>query len=161
MIECCILPTSWQYDSGAQTSILLFQLLTSLQSGGEDWQSVQCKRSDQENEENGSHGSKIEQRVIQRDSSPKRCKFLKKRKTRKRNTSFSFQSHSLPRQRKKRSKKPSKKKQRRRSPSSSLFSLSSHSLSSKSEKENQETKRLHIVSNENQFKWDLKSELAS
>ena len=113
------------------------------------------------NEENGSHGSKIEQRVIQRDSSPKRSKFLKKQKTRKRNTFFSFQSRFLPRQRKKRSKKPSKKKQRRRSPSSSLFSSSSHSSSSKSEKENQETKRFHIVSNENQFKWDLPSELAS
>ena len=161
MIECCILPTSWQYDSGAQTSILLFQLLTFFQSGGKEWQSVQCKRSDQKNEENGSHGSKIEQRVIQRDSSPKRSKFLKKQKTRKRNTFFSFQSRFLPRQRKKRSKKPSKKKQRRRSPSSSLFSSSSHSSSSKSEKENQETKRFHIVSNENQFKWDLPSELAS
>ena len=45
---------------------------------------VQCKRSDQGNEEDGSHGSKIEQRVIQRDSSPKRGKSLKKRKTRKR-----------------------------------------------------------------------------
>ena len=32
---------------------------------------VQCERTDQENEEDGSHGSKIEQRVIQRDSSPK------------------------------------------------------------------------------------------
>ena len=106
MIECCILPTSWQYDSGAETSLLLFQLLTALQIGGKEWQSVQCKRSDQENEDNGSHGSKIEERVIQRDSSSKRGKFLKKRKTRKRNTSFSFQSRSLPRQRKKRSQKP-------------------------------------------------------
>ena len=40
---------------------------------------VQCERSDQDNEEDGSHGSKIEQRVIQRDSSPKRGKSLKKR----------------------------------------------------------------------------------
>ena len=44
---------------------------------------VQCERSDQDNEEDGSHGSKIEQRVIQRDSSAKRGKSLKKQKTRK------------------------------------------------------------------------------
>ena len=30
-----------------------------------------------------------------------------------------------------------------------------------SEKEDQETKRFHIVSNEDQFKWDLPTELAS
>ena len=35
-IECCILPTSWQYKSGAQTPILLFQLLTPLQSGSKE-----------------------------------------------------------------------------------------------------------------------------
>ena len=116
---------------------------------------VQCERSDQDNEEDGSHGSKIEQRVIQRDSSPKRGKSLKKRKTRKRRrTSSSSQSRSPPRQIKKKSKKPSKKKLRRKSPSSS-------SLSSESEEEDQETKRFHIVSNEDQFKWDLPSELAS
>ena len=39
---------------------------------------VQSEKSDQDNEEDGSHGSKIEQRVIQRDSSPKRGKSLKK-----------------------------------------------------------------------------------
>ena len=33
-IECCILPTSWQYKSGAQTPILLFQPLRPLQSRG-------------------------------------------------------------------------------------------------------------------------------
>ena len=44
---------------------------------------VQCERSDQENEDDGSHGSKIEQRVIQQDSIAKRGKSLKKRKTRK------------------------------------------------------------------------------
>ena len=123
---------------------------------------VQCERSDQDNEEDGSHGSKIEQRVIQRDSSPKRGKSLKKRKTRKRRrTTSSSQSRSPPRRRKKRSKKPSKKKRRRRSPSSSSSSSSSHSSSSESEEEDQETKRFHIVSNEDQFKWDLPSELAS
>ena len=116
---------------------------------------VQCERSDQDNEEDGCHGSKISQRVIQRDSSPKRGKSLKKRKTRKRRrTSSSSQSRSPPRQIKKKSKKPSKKKLRRKSPSSS-------SLSSESEEEDQETKRFHIVSNEDQFKWDLPSELAS
>ena len=31
---------------------------------------VQCERSDQKNEEDGCHDSKIEQRVIKRDSSP-------------------------------------------------------------------------------------------
>ena len=35
---------------------------------------VQCERSNQKNEEDGCHDSKIEQRVIQRDSSPKRGK---------------------------------------------------------------------------------------
>ena len=65
------------------------------------------------------------------------------------------------RRRKKRSKKPSKKKRRRRSPSSSSSSSSSHSSSSESEEEDQETTRFHIVSNEDQFKWDLPSELAS
>ena len=49
-----------------------------------DLKNVQCGRSDQDNEEDGCRGSKIEQRVIQRDSSPKRGKSLKKRKTRKR-----------------------------------------------------------------------------
>ena len=39
---------------------------------------VQCEERDQDNEEDGSHGSQIEQRVIQRDSSPKRGKSLKK-----------------------------------------------------------------------------------
>ena len=34
-------------------------------------------------------------------------------------------------------------------------------MSSESEEEDQETKRFHIVSNEDQFKWDLPSELAS
>ena len=33
---------------------------------------VQSKRSNQENDEDGSHGSKKEQKVIQRDSSPKK-----------------------------------------------------------------------------------------
>ena len=41
-------------------------------------QNVQRERSNQENEEDGSHGLKIEQRLIQRDSSPERGKFLKK-----------------------------------------------------------------------------------
>ena len=35
-IECCILPTSGQYKSGAQTPNLPFQLLTPLQSGGKN-----------------------------------------------------------------------------------------------------------------------------
>ena len=119
---------------------------------------VQCERSDQDNEGEGSHGSKIEQRVIQRDSSPKRSKSLKKRKTRKqRPTSSSSQSRSPLRQRKKKSKKPSKKK-RERSPSSTS---SSHSSSSESEEEDQDTKRFHIASSEDQFKWDLPSGLAS
>ena len=123
---------------------------------------VQCKRSDQENEEDGSHGSKIEQRAIQQDSSPRRSKSLKKQKTRKRRcASSSSQSRSPPRRRKKRSKKQSKKKQRRRSPSSSSSSSSSHSSNSESEKEDQETKSFHVVSNEDQFKWGLPSELAS
>ena len=43
--------------------------------------------------------------------------------------------------------------------SSSL--ASSHSLSSESEEEGQETKRFCIVSDEDQFYWDLPSELAS
>ena len=125
-------------------------------------QNVQCEKSDQDNEEDGSHGSKIEQRVIQRDFSPKRGKSLKKEKTKKRRcTSSSSQSRSPPTRRKKRSKKPSRKKWRRRSPSSSSSSSSSHSSSSESEEQDQETKRFHIVSNEDQFKWDLPSELAS
>ena len=37
LIECCILPTS-QYKSRVQTPILLFQLLTPLQSGGKEQQ---------------------------------------------------------------------------------------------------------------------------
>ena len=125
-------------------------------------QNVQCEKSDQDNEEDGSHGSKIEQRVIQRDFSPKRGKSLKKGKTKKRRcTSSSSQSRSPPTRRKKRSKKPSRKKWRRRSPSSSSSSSSSHSSSSESEEQDQETKRFHIVSNEDQFKWDLPSELTS
>ena len=92
----------------------------------------------------------------------KRGKSFKKLKTKKRRrTSSSSQSRSPPRQRKKRSRKPSKKKWRRRSPSSSSSSSSSHSSSSESEEEAQETKRFHIVSNEEQFKWDLLSGLAS
>ena len=84
---------------------------------------VQCERSNQKNEEDGCHDSKIEQRVIQRDSSPKRGKSFKKRKTRKRHREFSSsQSRSPPKRRKKRFKKPSKKKQRRRSRSSSSSS---------------------------------------
>ena len=123
---------------------------------------IQCKRTDQENEEDGSHGSKIEQRVIQWDSSPKKGKSRKKRKTRKEHrASSSSQSCCPPRRRKKRSKKPSKKKRRRRSPSSSTSSSSSHSSSSESVEEDQETNRFHIVLNEDQVKWDLPSELAS
>ena len=122
---------------------------------------VQCERSDQGNGEDGSHGSKISQRVIQRDSSAKRGKSLKKRKTRKRRGTSSSQSRSSPRRIKKRSKMPSKKKRRRKFPSSSSSSSPSHSSSSESEEEDQETKRFHIVSNEDQFKWDLPSELAS
>ena len=91
---------------------------------------VQCERSDQENEEDGSYSSKIEQRAIQRDSSPKRGKSLKKRKTRKRRrASSSSQSRSPSRRRKKRSKKQSKKQQRRKSSSSSSSLSSSHSQS--------------------------------
>ena len=45
---------------------------------------VKSERSDQENEEDGSHGSKIEQGVVQRDSSPKWGKSLMKQNTRKR-----------------------------------------------------------------------------
>ena len=44
---------------------------------------IYCERNDEENEEDGSHSSKIEQRTIQGDSSPKSGKSLKKRKTRK------------------------------------------------------------------------------
>ena len=43
----------------------------------------------------------------------------------------------------------------------SSSSLSSHSSSSENEKEDQETKRFHVLSNEDQFKSDLSSELAS
>ena len=43
----------------------------------------------------------------------------------------------------------------------SSFSSSSHSSSSDSEQEDQETKRFHIVSNEDQFKWDLSPKLGS
>ena len=42
-----------------------------------------------------------------------------------------------------------------------MSSASSLSLSSVSEKEDEETKRFHIVSNDDQFKWDLPTELAS
>ena len=99
---------------------------------------------------------------LSKRSSPKRGKSIKKRKTSKRRrASSSSQSRSPPRRRKKRSKKPSKKKRRRRSPSSSSSSSSSHSSSSESEEEDQETKRFHISSNEDQFKWDFPSELAS
>ena len=123
---------------------------------------VHCEKSDQENEQDGSHSSKIEQRVFQRNSGPKRGKSLKKRKTRKRRrTSSSSQSSSPPRQKKKRSKNPIKKKRRRRSPSSSSSSSSSHFSSSEIEEEDQETKRFHTVSTEDQFKWDLPSELTS
>ena len=123
---------------------------------------VQYERSYQENEEGGSHNSKKEQRVIQQDSSLIRGKSLKKQKTRKRRRAFSSsQSRSPLRQRKKKSKKPSKKKRRRRSPSSSSPSLSSHSSSSESEKEDQATKTFYTVSNKDQFKWNLPSELAS
>ena len=123
---------------------------------------VQCENSDQDTEEDGSHGSKIDQRVIQRDSSPIWGKSFKKRKTKKsRRTSSSSQSRSPPTQRKKGSKKSSRKKRRSRSPSSSSSSSSSHFSSSESVEEDQETKRFHIVSNEDQFKWGLPSELAS
>ena len=54
-----------------------------------------------------------------------------------------------------------KKTGRKGSPSSSLSSLSSHSSSSESEKKYQVTKIIHNVSNEDQFKWELPSELAS
>ena len=84
---------------------------------------VQYERSDYKSEEDGSHGSKIEQRVIQRDSNPKRSKSFKKRKTRKQCRTFSLS------QSKNRSKKQSKKKRRGRSPSSSSSSYSySYSL---------------------------------
>ena len=52
-------------------------------------------------------------------------------------------------------------RQRRWSPSLSLSLASSHSLSSESEEEDQETKRFCTVSDEDQFDWDLPSELAS
>ena len=124
--------------------------------------SVLSKRSDQGNGEEGSDSSKIEQRVIQWHSIPKRGQFHKKRKTRKqRCTSSSSQSRSSSRRKKKWSKKQSKKRWRRRSSGLSMSSASSHSSSSVSEKEDQETKRFHIVSNEDQFKWDLPTELAS
>ena len=45
--------------------------------------------------------------------------------------------------------------------SSSSSSSSSHFSSFESEKEDQKTKRFHIVSNEGQFKWELLPELAS
>ena len=43
----------------------------------------------------------------------------------------------------------------------SLSSSSSHSSSSESDEEAQEIKKFHNVLNEDQFKWDLPSELAS
>ena len=49
----------------------------------------------------------------------------------------------------------------RRSPSSFSPSLSSHSSSSESDVRDQETKRFNIVSNEDQFKRDVPSELES
>ena len=42
-----------------------------------------------------------------------------------------------------------------------MSSSSSHSSSSESEEEAQEIKKFHNVLNEDQFKWDLPSELAS
>ena len=123
---------------------------------------VQSERSDQKKEEDGSQGSKIEQRVIQRDSSPKWDKFHKKQKTRKqRRTSSSSQSRFPPRQRKKRSNNRAEKKLSRWSASLSLPSSSPDSSSSDSEEEDQEIKRFHIVSNDDQFNWDLSSERAS
>ena len=56
---------------------------------------VKGERSNQESKEDWSHSSKKEQRVIKRDSSPKKGKSHKKRKTRKRRrTSSSSQSRS-------------------------------------------------------------------
>ena len=57
-----------------------------------------------------------------------------------------------------RHKTQQQKRRRRISPSSSSSSSSSHSLSSESEEKGQETKRFHIVSND-QSKWDFPSEL--
>ena len=69
MIKCCVLATSKKCKSGAQTPIFLFQLFMPLLSGGLEngrgyIKNVQSERSNQEHEEDGSHGSKIEQRVV-------------------------------------------------------------------------------------------------
>ena len=110
------------------------------------WRMYKVKQAcDQENEEDGSHRSKIEQRVIQWDLSPKRMQISQKQKTRKRRRTSSSPQSSFPsRRRKKRSKKQNKKKRRRRSPSWSFFSPSSHSSSTGSEEEDQQTKGFHI-----------------
>ena len=50
---------------------------------------LQYERSDQDNEEDDSHGLKIDPRAIQQDSSPKRGKSFKKWKTMKRRHTFS------------------------------------------------------------------------
>ena len=43
-------------------------------------ENVQCERRDQEKEEDGSHGSKREQRVIQQNSSPKKGQIFQETK---------------------------------------------------------------------------------
>ena len=103
-IKCCIIPTSWQYKNWSpdpHSPLPTFDALTEwrLKNGliVVNLRSVQCERSNQENEEDGSYGSKIEERVIQQDSRPKRGKPLKNRKTRKRcSTSSSSQSRYPP-----------------------------------------------------------------
>lgn len=110
------------------------------------------ERRAQENEEDGSHGSKKKERVIQQFSSSKRGKFQKKRKTTKLRRTFSSSLLDNLLLHVGEEKREVRNKVKRGKEKDSQVHFPRHHLlivqSSKSEEGNQETKRFLIESNE-------------
>ena len=110
------------------------------------------ERRAQENEEDGSHGSKKKERVIQQFSSSKRGKFQKKRKTTKLRRTFSSSLLDNLLLHIGEEKREVRNKVKRGKEKDSQVHFPRHHLlivqSSKSEEGNQETKRFLIESTE-------------
>ena len=110
------------------------------------------ERRAQENEEDGSHGSKKKERVIQQFSSSKRGKFQKKRKTTKLRRTFSSSLLDNLLLHVGEEKREVRNKVKRGKEKDSQVHFPRHHLlivqSSKSDEGNQETKRFLIESNE-------------
>ena len=159
LIEFCILPMSWQYESEARPPSSFFNFWHPYRAKVKKWQGLISRLY------NVKEAIKIMRKMaalltenynkeLSNNILVQKGENLSRNKRQRNDVAHPFLSnfviHLDEEKRKVRSKV--KKTGRKGSPSSSLSSLSSHSSSSESEKKYQVTKIIHNVSNEDQFK---------